>query len=428
MRHLAVDRKLYFSVVRVCFCLLALCVSVGAEAQTGLYVPSLRPVRNMKKALTNPPVFHMLLQYAEGESEYGDEDLDMLDSAYRIAFDVENPNLYTMTIESYGTDNQQVAQERADAVYRYFAMRSHTQFPIRYARNPIHCSCLGDTMEVLRFEVPVSKVVYNCSELPDDRKLLNKSVNLENTVLVTFRDNPDECVGAARGCYVPGEDSTVYGYYAWLVLGRGSVRTIDNTKDTCHGDMTVKIDDHLNYRELLERYHLIPHRRQLLAMAGYVVVKATFPFDPAQCTQPQEDSIFLRIPVTQEQMDAKLRFFAKVQSSKGWEYKSLPTRKVPGKGQMALQAPINITMMDTIYIGKRLQENELGKYFYEVDGPTEVAAFKAAGKYYVASRPDKNGDPQMKKPLKALFRMVPEQEEDGMPEKSVTPKGEEIIE
>ena len=34
----------------------------------------------------------------------------------------------------------------------------------------------------------------------------------------------------------------------------------------------------------------------------------------------------------------------------------------------------------------------------------------------------------MKKPLKALFRMVPEQEEDGMPEKSVTPKGEEIIE
>ena len=420
-------KQIVHRAIRALLCVVAVLLSYPSASQTGLYVPSARPVRNMQKALTNPEVFQLLVQYAEGESEYDDQDLDMLDSAYRIAFDVENPRLYTMTIESYGTADEAVARERADAIHRYFAMRSHATFPIRYARNPIHCSCLGDTTEVLRFEVPTHTEVYRCAELPSERLLLNKSVPLQNTVLVTFRDNPDECVGAARGCYVPSEDSTVYGYYAWMMIGRGSVRTIANTKDTCHGNMTVSIDDHLNPAELLEHYHLIPHNRQLLAMAGYVVVKAAFPFDPATCVLPQNDSIFLRIPVTQEQLDAKLRFFAKVRTAKGWEYKSLPTRRMPGKGQLALQAPVDISMLDTIYIGKRLQEKELKKYFYEVDSPTEVAAFKAAGKYYVASRPGKDGEPQMKKPLKALFRMVPQQEDD-MPEHSLTPKGEEIIE
>jgi len=421
--------KLLGVLKRLVYSLLLCALSISAVAQTGLYVPSAKPVRNMQKALLNPEVFCLLLQYEAGESSYADEDLDMLDSAYRIAFDVNNPRLYTMTIESFGDSDSAVASKRAESICRYFSMRSHAQFPIRYANNPIHCSCSGDTVEVLRFEVPVSKSVYNCNQLPPDRLLFNKNISLRNTVLVTFRDNPDECVGEARGCYVPFQDSTVYGYYAWMVLSKGSIRTVLNTKDTCHGEMDIKIDDHLNHLELLDHYHLIPHRNQLLAMAGYVVIGGHWPVDADSCTMAQKDSIFLRIPVTQEQMDAKLRFYAKVRTARGMEYKALPTRKVPGKGQLALQASLNISMFDTIYIGKRLQEKELGKYFYEVDSPVEAASFKAAGKYYVASRPDKNGEPQMKKPLRALFRMVPiQQDEEGLPSKTVIPKGEEIIE
>ncbi len=421
-------KELLHNIMYVVAVLAMLMPAVLVSAQTGLYVPSQRPIRNMQKALTNPEVFLLLIQYGEGESEYDDSDLDMLDSAYRIAFDVENPRLYTMTIESYGTTDETVARERADAVYRYFAMRSHARFPIRYARNPIHCTCFGDTSEVLRFEVPTNTVVYQAGELPPDRLLLNKSIPLENTVLVTFSDNPDECVGAARGCYVPAEDSTVYGYYAWMQMNKGAIRTIDNTKDTCRGGVEIRLEDHLNYKELLEHYHLVPHRRQVIAMAGYVVVKATLPLDADSCVLQQRDSIYIRIPVTQEQVDAKLRFFAKVRTSKGVEYKAMPTRKVPGKGPLALQSPINITMFDTIYIGKRLQEKEIDKYFYKVDSSAEVAAFKVGDKYYTASRPDRNGEPQMKKALKALFRTVVEQEEDGMPNKSLTPAGEEIIE
>lgn len=422
---------LRMSVKQMLWLLLMLSPLLSLSAQSGLYVPSNKPIRNMQKALTNPEVFHLLLKYTGDRPEYSDSDLDLLDSAYRIAFALDNPMYYTMEIEGYGGRDMDLTRHRMDAVYRYFAMRGHSPFPIRLARNPIHCSCKGDTMEVLRFEVPVTTAAYLYSELPETRRLLNKSIDLDGTVLVTFRNNPDECVGAARGCFVPDRDTLVHGYYASLMLSKGSVYAVANTKDTCPSGMSIKIEDHLNYRSVVEAYHLIPHRKHILAMAGYIVVNAELPMVADSCTEPQRDSIFVRIPATPEQVEAKLKFFAKVKTSRGWEYKQLPTRKLPGKGQLTLQAPVSIEQLDTIYLGKRIQEKEVGKYFYEVDSPTEVAAFAVGSRFYVASRPDKNGEPTLKKPLKKLFRIIPEQDEDGVPaDKEKTSKiknPEEII-
>lgn len=413
---------------RIILLVVALLLAVPLAAQSGFYVPSAKPVRDMQKALTNPEVFHLVLCGTERQTACTETELDLLDSAYGIAFALDNPMLYTMTVEGYGGENEHFTRQRVDAVCRYFAMRSHANFPIRYAKNPIHCSCNGDTTEVLRYEVPVATAVYRYDALPESRRLLNKSIDLRNSILITFRNNPDECVGSARGCFLPRQDSTVYGYYASLLLTKGSVYSVDNTKDTCPGGLQVKIDDYLDYKYVLDRYHLIPHRKQILAQAGYIVINATLPVNTDSCDEAQKDSIFVRIPVTQEQMDAKLKFFAKVKTSRGIEYKQLPTRKVPGKGMLGLQAPINITQFDTIYVGKRLQDKEVSKYFYEVSNPTEAASFPIGSKYYVASRPGKDGRPEMKKPLRQLFRIIPDQEEDLTPEKSKTPKGEEIIE
>lgn len=418
------------NVIRPLLMVLFLCFATVVEAQSGLYVPSAKPVRDMKKALTNPEVFHLLLKYSGNQSAYSESDLDLLDSAYRVAFALDNPMYYTITIEGYGSTDDLVRQ-RMDGIYRYFAMRSHSPFPIRLARNPIHCSCKGDTTEVLRFEVPVSTAVYKYSELPEARRLLNKSIDLDESVLVTFRNNPDECVGSARGCYVPPRDSLVRGYYASMLLSKGAIYAVGNTKDTCPSAFSITLEDHLGYRPIVEAYHLIPHRKQVLAMAGYIVVKAQLPVSPDSCTEAQRDSIFIRIPATQEQVEAKLKFFAKVKTSRGWEYKQLPTRKLPGKGPLVLQAPVSITQLDTIYLGKRIQEKEARKYFYEVDSPTEAAAFAVGNRFYVASRPGKNGEPVLKKPLRQLFRIVPEQEEDATAEPEVKGKRlkpEEVIE
>lgn len=408
----------------------ALAFGGGALAQSGLYVPSAKPVKNMQRALTNPETFHLLLCYSGQRAEYAVSDLDLLDSAFRIAFGIDNPMYYTMTIESYGSDNEPLGKARVDAVYRYFAQRTGGDFPVRVARNRIHCSCNGDTVETLRFEVPVHTSVYNCAELPEARRLLNKTVNLDNSVLVTFRNDPVECVGAARGCYVPSQDSIVHGYYASLFLARGSVRSVDGTKDTCPSGLEIRIDDHLDYRSVVEQYRMIPHRKQLLVQAGYVVVSSNWDAAVDSCPLPQKDSIFIRVPVTKEQMEAKLKFFAKVRTSRGVEYKQLPTRKVPGRAELMLQAPINVSQFDTVYLGKRVQENELKKYFYPVDGSTEAASFRVGDRWYVAYRPGKNGTYELKKPLRDLFRIVPDQEEEspdaGRDKK--TPNPEEIIE
>lgn len=400
-----------------------------AVAQTGLYVPAKGPVRNMQKALHNPEVFYLLLCYEGSAPTYSVSDLDLLDSAYRIAFDVDNPMYYTMAVEAYGDGNEALGRERVDGVCRYFAMRGGQRFPVRVARNNIHCSCMGDTVETLRFEVPVATAVYNAAELPESRRLLNKSIALQNCVLVTFRNDPDECVGTARGCYVPAEDSIVRGYYASLSLAKGSVRAVDNTKDTCPSGLEITVEDHLDYRKVVEQYSLVPHRKQLIVQAGYIVIKSNWAQAIDSCTQPQKDSIFVRIPATPEQVAAKLKFFAKVKGKRGEEYRQLPTRKLPGRAELMLQAPINATQFDTIYVGKRIQEGELGRYFYSVDGPTEAAAFKVGDRYWVAYRVGKGGQYELKKHLMELFRVVPEQEEEELPESSSDKKinPEEII-
>ncbi len=399
-------------------------------AQSGLYVPTNKPVKNMQKALNNPPAFYLLLAYSGNDSLYSVNDLDLLDSAYRIAFSIDNPNLYTLTVESYGDADEALGQRRVDGVVRYFADRCHAMFPIRYAHNPIRCSCHGDSVETLRYEVPVLTTIYNCDELPSERLLLNKSVDLRGTVMVSFRNDPDECVGAARGCYMPSVDSVVHGYYASLFISRGAIYSIDGTKDTCPGGLQVAVDDHLDYKTTMEEYKLIPHPKQLLVQAGYIVIRSNFGREPDECEMEQKDSVFIRIPATQEQVDAKLKFFAKVKTSRGVEYKALPTRKMPGKGPLTLQAPISVDQFDTIYLGKRIKENELKQYFFEVDSPTEASSFVVGKRFYVPYRVDKYGDYELRKGLKALFRISPDQEEDTseLEKKSKIPSAEEIIE
>ncbi len=388
-----------------------------SNAQSGLYLPGTKPVKEIQKALSTAEDFSLLLTYRANDTSYSVDDLDLLDSAFRIAFAIDNPNYYTMSIEGYADGDEGVAAKRVESVKRYFAMRCHSPFPIRMAYNPLRCSCHGDTVETVRFEVPVTTAVYNYSTLPEARKTLNKSISLKNSVLVRFQNNPDECLGSVRGCYIPAEDSLVRGYYSSLLLPRGSVYTLENTKDTCSGAVEIVIDDHLDYKTTVERYRLIPHPKQLLIHAGYVVLTSNYARSLDECEVNQPATITLRVPVTKEQVAARLKFYAKVKTSKGVEYRPLPTKRTPGKGELSLQTSLSISQFDTIYLGKRINESELGDYFYQVDSPTEVASFPVGKKYFVAFRVDKHGKYELKKSLRAMFRIVADQEEESPAEK-----------
>ena len=43
---------------------------VALRAQSGLYVPAAKPVKDMQKALVNPQAFYLLLSYQGNDSTY----------------------------------------------------------------------------------------------------------------------------------------------------------------------------------------------------------------------------------------------------------------------------------------------------------------------------------------------------------------------
>ncbi len=385
------------------------------SAQTGIYIPSAKPIKNMQAAMQSPDLFCLVISYNPGDSTYSNEDLDWLDSAYNVAFNRESPKLYSLVIEGYGGNDEALTQARVNHVYRYFAHRSHAPFPIRYAVNPIHCSCHGDTTELLRFEVPVDRKYYNCADLPESRKLLNKTINLSGCVMVTFKHNPEDCLGMSRGCIVPGQDTTIRGYYASVFMKKGALYSVSNTMDSCPSNPQFSIEEHLDYKEILEHYFLVPHKKQIILQVGYVVLHSNINRQFGECSQELADSIFVRFPVTQEQWDNKIRVFGKKYSEKGPSFKTLTTKKVPSKISINVQSAINVTQLDTLFLGKRIQPEELSDYFYECETDMEQGSFTANGKHWKAFRLDRHGEYEIKKPLRLLMRIVddtPDEVED----------------
>ncbi len=395
-----------------------LLLTVTTAQTSGLFIPSEKPLkpRELEKAWTNPELFCLLLHFDANDSTYREADLDLLDSAYNIAFDRENPRLYTMSIEGYGyATNQELMKSRVESVYRYFTMRGHETMPVRFAYNPIHCSCHGDTMELIRFEVPTDKQIYDCDSLPPSRLLINKDIQLQGTVLVTFRHDPIECIGGENGCFLPAQDSNIRAYYTQLILKKGSIYAVYNTKDECPPPVELSIDEHLNHQQLVDRYFLVPHRRQIILPVGYVVLHSSFNRKPDECRY-LADSIYVRFPVTEEQLEAGLKIFAKRYTAKGSEFKSVATKKIKGGPVLMIQGAINATQFDTIFLAKRIEVDEISKYLYNADSPTEQGAVtiivKGEERYYKPFRVDGKGQYDYKKNFRALLRIVESDEDD----------------
>ena len=398
--------------------ILFLAASIGAWGQnSGLHIPSEKPIKpkDLPRAWTNPEVFCLLLHFDENDSSYRETDLDLLDSAYNVAFSRENPRLYTMSIEAYGHEyDADLMQARNESVYRYFTMRGHEVVPVRYAYNPIHCSCHGDTVELIRYEVPTDKQVYDCAELPDSRKVLNKDISLEGAVLVTFRHNPIECIGGSSGCFIPAQDSNIRAYYTQLILKKGSIYSVVNTRDECPPPVEITIDEHLDYKQMMDNYFLVPHRRNIILPIGYVVLHSSFNRKPGECPY-LTDSIFIRFPVTEEQLESQLRVYAKKYSSKGMEFKSLSTKKIKGGPVLMLQGALNPTQFDTVFIAKRITEDEVSKYLFPADSPTEQGAvtitIKGEERYFKPFRMNGKGEYEFKKLFRNMLRIIEDEEE-----------------
>lgn len=411
---------------RFALTLLALAALMTSQAQTGLYVASAKPVKDMKKVLdAYPETFYLLVEF-DKDTTLKLSDLDLLDSVYRYAFiNRENPNFYTMTVEGYATGDESIMEKQANAVYNYFCHRSYSPFPVRISYNPIHCSCHGDTVETLRYEVPSTVSVFRCSELPESRLLLNKTISLKGAVLVTFHNNPPEVIGTGNGCYLPASDTTIRSYYASLAMPKGAVYSVTGTKDTCPDPLEIRIEEHLDYKELVERYFLIPHRKYILLQLGYIVLHSNFNRAVGECAAPLPDSIMVRFPITADQWAGKIRIFGKKLNNKGVpEYKALTTKKLKSKDKVniTIQAGINAAMLDTIYLGKRIQPDEISTYFYPAISEVEEGSFAFGGRHYKAFKVDKHGTYQIKPALRALLRIIEADDEEEVDQPAPAPR------
>ena len=95
--------------------LATLCV-VCTYAQSAIYYPNIKTLKpSAETGLLEPESFVLLLEYPQGQPSYNIEDIDLLDSVYRIAFSRTNPKMYTFVIEGYGTAaDQDLVKSRVD--------------------------------------------------------------------------------------------------------------------------------------------------------------------------------------------------------------------------------------------------------------------------------------------------------------------------
>ena len=120
--------------MRHLFLILLLILSVSfASAQTGIYIPSAKPVRNMQKALENPEVFCLLLHFDKTDSTLSLSDLDLLDSVFRIAFSTTNYHVFRAGIAIAPPTSWRYY----DTIYTERYMRTPNENPLGYDESPI---------------------------------------------------------------------------------------------------------------------------------------------------------------------------------------------------------------------------------------------------------------------------------------------------
>lgn len=382
-------------------------VSLFCQGQSSIF-PS-QSVRQSPDAPSYPQRMDVVISFPENSSNLDLKDIDLLDSVYRITFADNNYFLYKVSITGYDDGkvldetNNTLAQDRVDVIYNYFKNRCKSDFLIRIAPNKIYNSCTGEAEEKVRYQVPTDVNWHQINNLPEkDKKFRN--IPLAGKVLMTFINDREACIGLDNSCYVPPRDMKVNAAEASIALLRGAFLRIDNSRAECPENLVFTLEEHLDQKEILEKYSLIPHEKQIIVQAGYLILESNYKSLPGECKEILPNGIKVQVPVSENQMESKLRMFAKSYSEKGVEYKGLSTRRVKSKTGNYLEAAISPAQIDTIFLGIRINADEVGDYFHKAE-PNDYSVIKIKGKNYKPFKIGKNGDYVMKKKFEQLFNL-----------------------
>ncbi|MEA4968750.1 MAG: hypothetical protein VB048_11625, partial [Bacteroidaceae bacterium] len=234
-------------------------------------------------------------------------------------------------------------------------------------------------------------------------------IDLTSKAYILVENNPEEALGKFNDYYFPMQDTTIVSKnMSMLKMPKGALGSLTHTKDTIDAQMDLSFEDYLSFEEITNNYSLVPHKRQFILKAGYFVVKSNRQPNYETCKQKEnyKPEITIRLPLEMQQNEARLKFFAKTYNPNGtWEYKAVPTTKDKDR-ETKLEAIIgNFTafQLDTIYVGKKVAEDEMSNYFYPAK-EGEPGAFRALGGWLKPYKLDKRGTIIMKKDMEIMLR------------------------
>ena len=317
-----------------------------------------------------------------------------------VAFNKDNKRFYKMTITGFD-DGEEVteqsstlARDRAVMVFKYFSSREETEYIIKRTPSTSTSFCEGEKEYYIKYKMPFDFRWINLANadktlLPDD------TIDLRGKVFVQVEEDQEDCLGEFFNYDFPSTDTLIKTQYAKIRIPKGAIDFVHHTKDTLKYDYTLDVKDYMRWDDLVDKYFLVPHKKQYILNAGYIVFNSSIKPDYATCAakdtlQPQ---IEIQVYLDKNQRDSGLKFFGKTYKPNGEVvYKAISTKKIKDKeaDEMWIQCFITPFQFDTIFVGKKIEEKDMNKYFY-AGKSEEPGSFECMDGWLKCYKLDKQG-------------------------------------
>ena len=359
-----------------------------------------------------PETLEAYIDFDKGNAYYTQDGLNKLDSIYLIAFNKDNKRFYKMSITGYDDGDSvqeqtsQLARDRAIMVFNYFASREETQYIIKRTPSYKITSCAGKEDYYIKYKMPFDFHWINILNAP--KGTLPEGVDCRGKVRVYVEEDQEDCLGKFFDYDFPTKDTTMNGNYTIVNIPKGAIEYIHHTKDTLQKDYTIEFKDVMSFDALADNYFLVPHDKQFIINAGYIIINPSVKPDYNTCQGKDtiQPTIELRVFLEPNQRNSGLKFYAKTYKDNGKVvYKAISTKKIKDKenDEMWLQCFITPFQFDTIFLGKKIEQKDMNKYFY-VGKSEEPGSFECMDGWLKCYKLDKKGQYILKDDMQAILR------------------------
>ena len=353
------------------------------------------------------------INFDKGSAYYTKGGLNALDSLYVMTFSNNNNRFYKMTIVGYDDGepvseaSSSLARDRAVMIFKYFSSREETEYIIKRTPSSYTQLCVGEVPYYIKYKMPFDFKWINLYNLPVEERVEN-NISLAGKAHIIIEDDPEDCLGEYYNYDWPAHDTILQANYAIVKIPQGSLDYIHHTKDTITYKCPISYKEVMSFEQLTSNYFLIPHKKQYILNAGYIVVSPKRKPDYSSCANKEsiEANIQIDVPIESQQQSAGLKFYGKTYKPNGEVvYKAISTKKIKDKDtkQQTLECFITPFQFDTIFLGKKIEEKEMSNYFYPAK-EGEPGAFEAMGGWLKPFKLDKRGEYIIKEPMQAILR------------------------